>query len=421
MQYCNIAIEIRSGVFLLRVKFCMAWSALFGRATVATPLVVSTVKSFFGSYLAAQTAARSLVMATATTPATTAAPGGPRICFVFDLDGVVYHQTPRGNVLIPGSADALALLDQHKVPYAFVSNGTGQSEREKAATIERLLRDAGKLITVPPEKVMLCATPMRDLAKQYADRQVIVAAGDSLGESGTADRLAFDLGFAKFTSLDDFVAQRPHLIPRLMPAPTAELMARKTVEPIAACFILDDPNEWARSLQVLCDIAACGGAVALLEPNADQAARERAAAVAVASTTSNSGGGGGGVGGGEEAGQRASFPVYVPACCSGTCTMRPLPTRPSHLRCFGAVATIDVVRSRSFSTIPRCTSLCGHCAPELQVPVESRHRVPGAQRAAAVYPGFIRAVLGRHVSGCRPGWTGPFDAFFFLHSPRRIN
>ncbi len=224
---------------------------------------------------------------------------------MFDLDGVVYHQTPRGNVLIPGSADALALLDHHKVPYAFVSNGTGQSEREKAATIERLLLGAGKHVAVPPEKVMLCATPMRELAKQYADRQVIVAAGDSLGESGTADRLAADLGFVKFVSLDDFIVQRPHLVPRLMAAPTAEVMARKSVEPIAACFILDDPNEWSRSLQVLCDIAACGGEVALLEPDADQAARERGAAVAVAVAAAAAHEGGGS----EQADKRASFPV----------------------------------------------------------------------------------------------------------------
>ena len=159
---------------------------------------------------ASRRVARKLSKVEMATLDTTDAGRASRIGFVFDLDGVIYHSGANGKALVPGTVAALSLLEKHRVPYAFVSNGTGYSELEKATLIGQLLDGA---IRVPREKVFLCATPMRDLAKEYAGRRVLIVGGDIVhGEPDTARRLAFDLGFRDFVTMADFAARRPHLL-----------------------------------------------------------------------------------------------------------------------------------------------------------------------------------------------------------------
>ena len=234
---------------------------------------------------------------------TTDAGRASRIGFVFDLDGVIYHSGANGKALVPGTVAALSLLEKHRVPYAFVSNGTGYSELEKATLIGQLLDGA---IRVPREKVFLCATPMRDLAKEYAGRRVLIVGGDIVhGEPDTARRLAFDLGFRDFVTMADFAARRPHLMPTKRYEASADLLAGKSLEPIAACFVLHEPGDWHESLQILTDVAACGGDVAQLEPGADRAAAAIAAAAAAAAAAEPHGSG---VSGDDS---EPSFHVYV--------------------------------------------------------------------------------------------------------------
>ena len=225
-----------------------------------------------------------------------------KIGFVFDLDGVIYHSGSAGKALVPRTADALHLLEAHNIPYAFVSNGTGYSEQEKAALIEGLLADAATgPVSVPREKVFLCATPMRELAVKYADKRVMIVCGDIRSQRGTAERLATDLGFKNFVTMADFAARRPGLMPTKQYEQSEELLAGKSLEPIAACFVLSEPGDWHESLQVLADVIACGGDIAQLEPDADWAAAAAKAAKSLADSEAE----------GAEAEDRVSFNVYL--------------------------------------------------------------------------------------------------------------
>jgi len=195
------------------------------------------------------------------------------IGFVFDLDGVIYHSGGKGKAVVPRTAEALTLLEKHNIPYAFVSNGTGYTELQKAQLIEKLLSKECS-IKVPREKVFLSATPMRELAIKYGNQRVLVVAGDTKSlEKGTAARVATDLGFKNFVTIEDFTARRPHLLPLTDVQTSEELMAGKSNEPIAACFVFHEPPSWHETLQVLIDVIGCGGQVEQLEPGASRTAR----------------------------------------------------------------------------------------------------------------------------------------------------
>eukprot|EP00047_Mylnosiga_fluctuans_P021721 m.108243 g.108243 ORF g.108243 m.108243 type:complete len:149 (-) comp9002_c0_seq7:2013-2459(-) len=128
--------------------------------------------------------------------------------FAFDIDGVLYkHTAGVGYVLLPGARESLALLEQQQIPHVFLSNSTGKSEAERAAVLSSLLG-----VHVPSSKVVLAATPMREVGPRYANSHVLAVA---LTEESSA-QLAAEYGLRNFTTLQRY----PYLC---APRPIAEL------------------------------------------------------------------------------------------------------------------------------------------------------------------------------------------------------
>lgn len=55
-------------------------------------------------------------------------------CFLFDMDGTIYL----GDKLLPGAIDFLGDLDEHKVPYFFLTNNSSRSRADYGEKLNRL-------------------------------------------------------------------------------------------------------------------------------------------------------------------------------------------------------------------------------------------------------------------------------------------
>lgn len=167
--------------------------------------------------------------------------------FVFDLDGVIYRSRPGGyKDRVGKSLDALRLLRDHGIPYAFVTNSTGCVEASKAAMLRQLLPG----ITVSEKQVFMATTPMRKLVDTYQGKRVLVTG------NGTEGEIARAFGFDDFISLPEFVARRPQLLPeRNLGVPTGKSPQR----PVVAVLVMSEPCDWKASLQVLLDVLRSSG------------------------------------------------------------------------------------------------------------------------------------------------------------------
>ncbi|CAE7712593.1 unnamed protein product, partial [Symbiodinium sp. CCMP2456] len=105
---------------------------------------------------------------------------------IFDIDGVLIQ----GYKPIPRAAEALRALDDARVPYAFMTNGGGVLEAQKAADLAARL---GRSEPFGANRMLLSHTPFRALADRFQDRRVLI-----VGASRTAE-VAASYGF-DFTS-----------------------------------------------------------------------------------------------------------------------------------------------------------------------------------------------------------------------------
>ena len=196
---------------------------------------------------------------------------------VFDLDGVIYKNSPDGPVVIPGTCclddktclmtalnhgeyslyyagipNAIKRLNDAKIPYAFMTNGTGYTEAEKAKTISALLR-----LPVNPDNVVTCTTPFRQFIQKYGKSRVLVVGGNE------TVRIAREYGFEDCVGLRDYVASRRQLVPHLrapkLSGNSAGDSARPDGRKIRAIFVFSEPDDWQTAVQVMCDVLSSNG------------------------------------------------------------------------------------------------------------------------------------------------------------------
>ncbi|QTN32675.1 HAD family hydrolase [Akkermansiaceae bacterium] len=97
------------------------------------------------------------------------------IGFLLDMDGVIYS----GTRLIPGAANFIAKLRNHRIPYRFLTNNSQRARRDVALKLRRLGIEA------EPDDVFTCAmATARFLASQKAGGTAYV-----IGENGLANAL----------------------------------------------------------------------------------------------------------------------------------------------------------------------------------------------------------------------------------------
>ncbi|CAN1747271.1 Uncharacterized protein YKR070W [Linum perenne] len=190
----------------------------------------------------------------------------PRSSFgiAFDIDGVILG----GRDPIGGSPRALRRLYGDsgclKVPFVFLTNGGGIPENRRASELSKLLG-----VKILPSQILQGHSPFRNLLKRY-EHQLIIATG-----KGEPDVVMSEYGFKNVLSLDDYASLFENIDPvsqykrwaskEVMDSsgPSRSIVQRCDIhsESVKAVFVVSDPVDWGRDIQVICDILRSGGVI----------------------------------------------------------------------------------------------------------------------------------------------------------------
>ncbi|XP_015388164.1 uncharacterized protein LOC102628567 isoform X2 [Citrus sinensis] len=177
----------------------------------------------------------------------------------FDIDGVVL----RGRVPIGGSPQALRRLYGHsgalKVPFLFLTNGGGIPESRRASELSELLG-----VNILPSQVLQGHSPFKNLLKRF-ENELIIATG-----KGEPALVMSEYGFKKVLSLDEYASYFENIDPvsQYKRWTTGQVSNRNSHSPpgynisserVKGAFVVSDPVDWGRDIQVLCDILRSRG------------------------------------------------------------------------------------------------------------------------------------------------------------------
>ncbi|XP_057989456.1 uncharacterized protein YKR070W isoform X3 [Hevea brasiliensis] len=182
----------------------------------------------------------------------------------FDIDGVIL----RGRVPIGGSPQALRRLYEDsgslKVPFLFLTNGGGIPESRRAIELSEILS-----VKILPSQVLQGHSPFKNLLKRY-ENQLIIATG-----KGEPALVMSEYGFKKVLSLEEYASFFENIDPvsqykrwtteqvsnRTKGSLSLNMTPRCNVssEAVKAVFIVSDPVDWGRDIQVLSDVLRSGG------------------------------------------------------------------------------------------------------------------------------------------------------------------
>eukprot|EP00249_Psilotum_nudum_P007085 c20299_g1_i1 orf=494-1531(-) len=183
----------------------------------------------------------------------------------FDIDGVLL----RGSKPIDGATRALRQLywdavkpSQMKIPFVFLTNGGGVSETIKASDLSEQFG-----VKIIPQQVLLGHTPFKTLVNCFQNEWIL-----AVGKGEPANVMT-EYGFRNVLSMDDYAWQFEEIDPLAKykhwakPPPAVNghgispSFMEKNMNPhqIDAVFIVSDPVDWGRDIQVLCDVLRSGG------------------------------------------------------------------------------------------------------------------------------------------------------------------
>ncbi|KAM0042749.1 putative HAD-superfamily hydrolase, subfamily IIA, HAD superfamily [Helianthus debilis subsp. tardiflorus] len=186
------------------------------------------------------------------------APKRPSFGIAFDIDGVIL----RGRSPVGDSPKALKRLYDDdsgslKIPYLFLTNGGGIPESRRASELSQLLG-----VNIDPIQVVQGHSPFKNLLTRF-ENELVVATG-----KGEPAVVMSEYGFKKAVSLDEYTSYFDSIDP-LAPYKTwttkqpcnkqRNLSFDATSERVKAAFVVSDPVDWSRDIQVLCDILRSGG------------------------------------------------------------------------------------------------------------------------------------------------------------------
>ncbi|XP_022746351.1 uncharacterized protein YKR070W-like isoform X2 [Durio zibethinus] len=165
----------------------------------------------------------------------------------FDIDGVIL----RGRVPIGGSPRALRRL--------YGDSGGGIPETKRAKELSELLG-----VNIMFSQVVQGHSPFRNLLKKF-ENELIIATG-----KGDPTLVMSEYGFKKVVSLEEYASYFESIDPvsQYKRWTTMPLSDRKmptlprcdvSSERIKAVFVVSDPVDWGRDIQVLCDVLRSGG------------------------------------------------------------------------------------------------------------------------------------------------------------------
>ncbi|KAK7261410.1 hypothetical protein RIF29_27720 [Crotalaria pallida] len=180
----------------------------------------------------------------------------------FDIDGVILL----GNAPVGGSPAALSRLydgtGRLRIPYVFLTNGGGYPEAKRALELSQLLG-----INVTTSQVLQGHSPFKRLVDRF-ENEFVVAVGKGepaavMSEYGFKNVLSIDEYASFFENIDPLAPYKKWTtkLPAVQSAKFNEGARRNDVfsERVKAAFIVSDPVDWSRDIQVLCDILKTGG------------------------------------------------------------------------------------------------------------------------------------------------------------------
>ena len=131
-----------------------------------------------------------------------------------DIDGVLR----KGNFPVQNASKTIRLLKtpladispkfagiQANIPFVLMTNGGGNLERAKAEELNKILGIKEDWMKLREDDMLLCHTPLRELAADYKDKYVIAA-----GLGNILD-ISLEYGFNKVITIDEYSALFPFL------------------------------------------------------------------------------------------------------------------------------------------------------------------------------------------------------------------
>jgi HAD superfamily hydrolase (TIGR01456 family) len=185
-------------------------------------------------------------------------PDNTTAAFAFDIDGVFV----RSKMAIPGGGEAVATLKHDKVPFIFLTNGGGKTEREHVELVGRRLK-----IQLDADQFVQSHTPFRSLVDKFGDKTILV-----LGGIGSSIRdVPHSYGFKKVLTTSDLLKmQSEHVYPFLEATkdhhnrhgqihPPEYLDTEDGCIKISAIMIWSSPRDLGLDLQVALDLLLSSG------------------------------------------------------------------------------------------------------------------------------------------------------------------
>ncbi|XP_057868854.2 uncharacterized protein YKR070W isoform X2 [Cryptomeria japonica] len=177
----------------------------------------------------------------------------PTFGIAFDIDGVML----RGRNVIGGATQALRRL--FKDP----SNPSGGlRESERAIELSNLLG-----VYIKSCQVLQGHTPFRKLVNRFGD-ELVLAVG-----KGEPANVMSEYGFRKVVSMDEYASSFVNIDPLAQYKSCANQLSSHNKDLLSqlegdvditnthvhAAFVVSDPIDWGRDIQVLCDVLRSGG------------------------------------------------------------------------------------------------------------------------------------------------------------------
>ncbi|KAI8322966.1 HAD-superfamily hydrolase, partial [Martensiomyces pterosporus] len=171
----------------------------------------------------------------------------------FDIDGVLI----KGKRTLEQGRRSIEMLNGDnvlgkRIPFVLLTNGGGVSEAAKAADLSRRLG-----LEIRPEQIILSHSPMQALAKEYADKHVLIVGGV---QHRCAD-IARAYGFKNVSTPNDVVAWAPSAWPFMKPPAGDQLSEGGSIQgrdfsksPFHAVLQFHDSFDYGRDLQIVTDV-----------------------------------------------------------------------------------------------------------------------------------------------------------------------
>ncbi|MED6180064.1 hypothetical protein PIB30_006878 [Stylosanthes scabra] len=181
----------------------------------------------------------------------------PSFGIAFDIDGVILL----GDSPVGGSPAALRRLYDSagslRIPFVFLTNGGGFPEAKRASELSQILG-----LNISSSQVLQGHSPFRQLVSRF-ENEFVVAAG-----KGEPAAVMSEYGFKNVLSIDEYASCFEHIDPLASykkwttenvkvneSTPRNDVLSKR----VQAAFIVSDPVDWSRDIQVLCDILTTGG------------------------------------------------------------------------------------------------------------------------------------------------------------------